>query len=185
VWSKGKILDFRNPFGQCYQPGMMKIPLMMLVLITSAFAEKPTELESLRSGWKEARIRALEPVDRKYLAALETLKARLTKAGDLDGAVKVGKEIEAVSVWFSDSSLDEKRIESRWKWGSGGTLTLMSDGKARHSAWSGYGAWSKLKNGNLVIQSSNGTAFLAVLDSSGSGVVTALDGSGTTSISLK
>lgn len=156
-----------------------------MMLVAAAGAEKPSELESLRAGWQEARKRALDTVDRKYLTALESLKSRLTKAGNLDAAVSVGKEIESVSLLFAEADMGGKRIDSRWQWGSGGTLTLLSDGKARHSSWSGYGSWAKLKNGNLVIQSDNGTAFFAVIDSAGNGKIRSLDGGGTTTIVKK
>lgn len=74
----------------------MKTALILLALALPLAAES-SDLEKLRTSWKEARERALEPVDRKYLAALEALKTRLTKAGDLDGALEVSKEIEAIA----------------------------------------------------------------------------------------
>ena len=63
------------------------------VLISRSAAESE-DLTRLRDEWKTARERVLDPVDRKYLAALETLKARLTKAGDLDGALEVDTELK-------------------------------------------------------------------------------------------
>lgn len=51
------------------------------------------DLTRLRQDWKETRARALDPIDKKYVAALETLKTRLTKAGDLAAAKEVDAEL--------------------------------------------------------------------------------------------
>lgn len=73
----------------------MKVLILLLALALPVAAE--TDLEKLRAGWKEARERALDPVDRKYLAALKVLKDRLTREGNLEDALKVENEIKTVA----------------------------------------------------------------------------------------
>ncbi len=56
---------------------------------------EPKELAQLRKAWQEERRTNLNRLDQGYLEGLKTMKARLEKAGDRQGAVAVQAEIEA------------------------------------------------------------------------------------------
>jgi hypothetical protein len=77
--------------------------LMVLVLSTgAAFGQAAAidwkrELAQLQDQREKALAAADEPVNRRYLAALEQLQRRVTQTGDLDGALKIRTEIEALS----------------------------------------------------------------------------------------
>lgn len=104
----------------------MKLPLISLLALVLPVSAQ-TDLEKLRTDWKEARAQALEPVDRKYLAALEALKARLTREGKLEEAVAVGSEIEAVGV---AGGVVGAAADTVWKWHAGQYLFLRANGTA-------------------------------------------------------
>ena len=80
---------------------------------------EPEDLVRLRGDWKAARERALDPIDRKYLAALEALKARLTKSGGLDEAVQVDVEIKkmlaAPGAGFKGRLVPELLSSGEWR----------------------------------------------------------------------
>ena len=57
----------------------------------------PIELKNLRVTWGEANERDAKPIKKKYVAALETLRTQLTQRGDLEGAIVVRDEIEALT----------------------------------------------------------------------------------------
>ena len=57
----------------------------------------PVELGKLRATWVEANERDAKPIKKKYLAALKALRTQLTQRGDLEGAVVVRNEIEALT----------------------------------------------------------------------------------------
>ena len=57
---------------------------------------KFTELGLFRS-WQKARNQAVEPSDKKYLDALNALKIKHTKAGDLAAAIEVDAEIKKLT----------------------------------------------------------------------------------------
>lgn len=54
---------------------------------------EPKELLDLRASFEKARFAALSPLERKYVDALNGLKDRLTKKGDLNGALAVQTEL--------------------------------------------------------------------------------------------
>ena len=60
-------------------------------------APEPKDLSSLRELWQRARKQATEPIDKKYLEALDALKQRFTKAGQPDAALAVDQEIKRLA----------------------------------------------------------------------------------------
>lgn len=56
-------------------------------------ADEPRELVDLRASFERARAAALSPLEKKYVDALTGLKDRLTKKGDLNGALAVQAEL--------------------------------------------------------------------------------------------
>jgi hypothetical protein len=76
--------------------------LLLLTLIGllhqgTSWAEEPKELASLRDSWRKARSQATSPIDVKYREALEAMKIRFTKAGDLASALAVDREVNSLS----------------------------------------------------------------------------------------
>jgi hypothetical protein len=73
--------------------------LALLALAASAFAQsgpEPAELAGLRASWTKAREQATRPIDEQYSAALAALKDRFTKAGNLEAALQVDKELRGL-----------------------------------------------------------------------------------------
>ncbi|MDB4506646.1 hypothetical protein N9055_00315 [Akkermansiaceae bacterium] len=74
------------------------IPLFIAIAASNfAFGGEPEDLTKLRESWTTARKEALGEIDKKYYRALVDLKERLTKAGNLDAAIKVRDEIEGLA----------------------------------------------------------------------------------------
>ena len=75
---------------------MPRAILLAVVWLTlpHAFADQPTKLTSLRSGYQSAVDRAMQPIQRTYLQELVKLSVELTKAGDLEGALAVNEEMK-------------------------------------------------------------------------------------------
>ena len=55
------------------------------------------DLSSLRESWQRARKQATEPIDKKYLEALDALKQRFTNAAQPDAALAVDREIKRLT----------------------------------------------------------------------------------------
>jgi len=75
----------------------IKIIAIFLTFSTSVFSQtvgEVRELSSLRDSWIRAREQALKPIDDKYASALRALKDKLTKSGDLEGALQVDAELK-------------------------------------------------------------------------------------------
>jgi hypothetical protein len=60
--------------------------------------ESPKQLRELRQSYLRARAAAVAPVEQRYEEALTQMKERLTKAGDLEGAIAVDNELKALNV---------------------------------------------------------------------------------------
>lgn len=96
----------------------MKNTLILLISVTIpllALGEDPKELVSLRETWTRDRIQVTAPVDRKYLDALNTLKLRFTRAGQLEAALAVDSELKAVVAVSAPATkqTSEKPVETR------------------------------------------------------------------------
>lgn len=81
----------------------MRITFLNLLILTTGAAfvfgqdsTEPKELSSLRESFKKACSDALAPIEKKYSDALELMKERLTKAGNLEGALAVDAELKAI-----------------------------------------------------------------------------------------
>jgi preprotein translocase subunit SecD len=72
--------------------------------VSAQSGAEPAELTQLRASWTRARDQATKPVDEKYTAALTALKERLTKAGNLEDALQVDKELKQVKGLPSEST---------------------------------------------------------------------------------
>jgi hypothetical protein len=94
----------------------MKLFLPMIAAITflsSVVTAQPPkevpELDALNKSWLAEREKALRPIDAKHLIALKSLKDRLTKSGDLHGALAVDGKTKEVGLllmeWTKLSSL--------------------------------------------------------------------------------
>lgn len=73
--------------------------LISSILASAADGPLPNELSRLKRNYDTAMIRELEEVQSTYISELESLKTKYTKAGDLDAALKVRKEIELAREW--------------------------------------------------------------------------------------
>lgn len=76
---------------------------LLLLLTTASGFSQSAELEALRSK----RDSEIQRVDRQYVAALEKLLTKLTKAGRLDDALEVRKEIRGKA---------RNRLVGKWKY---------------------------------------------------------------------
>jgi hypothetical protein len=60
-------------------------------------APESKDLCTLRESWQRARKQATDPIDKKYLEELDTLKNRFTTAGQPDAALAVDQEIKRLA----------------------------------------------------------------------------------------
>jgi|GEM_PF-4285221 len=74
----------------------MRAWILLLLSVVAATGE-PMDLMDLRQKWTTAKERVNRPLDESYVRALNELKARYTKAGDLDSALLVDAEIKKVA----------------------------------------------------------------------------------------
>lgn len=97
-------------------------PAVLLVLFSSStlscFAEEPVKLEGLRLSYERAIERATQPIKRTYLEELRSLKEEYTKAGRLDEALLVVKEIEEQTTEVAridDGPMKELLTSRQWQ----------------------------------------------------------------------
>lgn len=100
------------------------LPLIAAITLLSSIvtAQPPKEvpeLDALKKSWLAEQEKALRPINAKYEEALQRLKDRLTKSGDLHGALAVDKEIEKQKLLRMDwttklSSIRPKQDEVGW-----------------------------------------------------------------------
>lgn len=143
------------------QPNMTRLTATFAILfVTLAFAQDarpsdPKELTDLRESWKRARDQATLPIDKKYVDALSAMKMRLTKAGDLSGALAVEAEIKTIFPTASTSTsqatagaetvntkkeLEKHLLGKKWK------MSQVSSGK-------GWGVWEFKPDGTIQVNS--------------------------------
>ena len=70
---------------------------VILIAQNYANAEEPNQLISLRNAYADAHVETMEPLTKKYLAALAALREKLAKSGDLEGALVVKSEEEGTN----------------------------------------------------------------------------------------
>lgn len=97
--------------------------LLLSFVACAAFAQtgsEPTDLTKLRESWQRAVSQATSPLDKKYIEALEVMKARFTKDGKLQEALAVDAEIKAMSARQSSTSpvSSSERVRHKWVMGS-------------------------------------------------------------------
>lgn len=88
-------------------------------MVTAQPAKEVPELDELNKSWLAEREKALRPIDAKHLVALQRLKDRLTKSGDLHGALAVDGRAQEVGLllveWTTKlSSIKPKKSEVGW-----------------------------------------------------------------------
>jgi hypothetical protein len=88
-------------------------------VVTAQPPKEVPELDALNESWLAEREKALRPIDAKYEVALQRLRDRLTKSGDLHGALAVDKEIEERNLlrmeWTKLSSIKPKESKVGWE----------------------------------------------------------------------
>lgn len=127
------------------------LTLLCLSGIATAQESMPEDAARLKRGWQDARARAVEPLDAKYLQELEKLLQAHTKAGRLDAALAIRTELASiqsataaandVSGSSSEPSMTASDIEKQFvgkKW-----ATEMWEGK--------WQIWDFQKTGEVVI----------------------------------
>jgi hypothetical protein len=76
----------------------MRLAAAGVFLTTAALVFAQTayerELSQLKDQREQSKATVVEPIERRYQAALEQLLRRATQAGDLEGAIKVKEELE-------------------------------------------------------------------------------------------
>jgi hypothetical protein len=71
---------------------------------------EPRELLELRASFEKARTAALSPLEKKYADALTSMRDRLTKKGDLNGALAVQAEITKLLAASAAPRTDEGKL---------------------------------------------------------------------------
>lgn len=99
------------------------------------------ELETLSQAYEREKARVLAPVELKYQKALEELLLKYTKAGRLNEATAVqallaDRNNEGGGDWL-------RTADTKWKWNSGGVLTLQKNLRALHTKWPKPGKWTR------------------------------------------
>lgn len=129
----------------------MKTALLTIAAILSlSFSiSMANELETLTGSYEREKERVLAPVELKYDKALNELLLKYTKAGRL-------AEANAVKALIQDrgngANGDWLRTEdTRWKWESGGRLTLQKNRRALHTKWRGPGKWTRTSEDTIEL----------------------------------
>ena len=75
----------------------LRFPFLLVPLMAGIIHAQPArvEMNSLRTQYENAVDRQVTPLRDKYLASLKTLKEKYTKAGDLESAVLIDKELKS------------------------------------------------------------------------------------------
>lgn len=167
-------------------PAMMKTCLAVsafaLVCSLTTLAETlPHDVVKLKSQ-RDAKV---AEIDRVFIAELEKLKTKYTKEGNHDAASGIAKLIADTHGPDPFAKTDAEKVVTRYKWGTGGELTLYGTGRAKHSAWEKDGTWRKTEDGTILLESGNGLAFKVTFDNDGVGQVKSLKDSATTTIVKK
>ena len=126
---------------------IIHILIVNAVAAMSVMGAIPSELEKL----EKERVGEIAEVNSNYVKQLEKLKLKYMKKGDLDSANMVQSKIDSISTPNQKPQKDQLE-DSRWAWGSGGTLTLQKNGVARHTSWGHRsGKWKKYNDGTMTI----------------------------------
>lgn len=125
-------------------------------------AKEPDELTRLRKIHQQKRIDALKPVMNGYENQLETLRKKLTLKNDLDGALLVRNELDALreSLTMELSwELTRALLSTTWSWSDkpndrGVEMTFTDDGIVSHIGM--RGTWQAVGPREITIQEIGG-----------------------------
>jgi len=106
--------------------------LLLLVSCTAEAQPARVEMNSLKTQYENAMDRQISPLRDKYLASLKALREKYTKAGDLESALIIDKELKAESANLVGGAkkLPDNEIDMR-DFMKGSVWILMSDPKSR------------------------------------------------------
>jgi hypothetical protein len=74
--------------------------LLSLISVCGAETE-PEDLAKLRTSYQAAKLQAIDPLTKRYVDSLHTLKLKYTQAGNLEGAVATDNEVKFASDPFA------------------------------------------------------------------------------------
>ena len=142
---------------------------VLAVCVTGAFAQTPSpkepeELVRLRQDYNQRRQSVIKPIDAAYRQQLESLVRSLTVRGQLEAALLVRKELEAVVEGGTDEeALKKVLLKSKWSWfGTDGkkdvVMTFLKDGTVSHRGM--HGKWKITGSREVQIDSSQGLLIL-------------------------
>lgn len=141
--------------------------ILLLGMVASSFAQSQLgrEFTQIQEQQVKAAAVALEPVNRRYQAALEGLLRRATQAGDLQTAVAVSEEIKRVTapaasgpgekVALPADGLEKRLIGTKWFYYGTETITFLEGGKAKWQENSVDWPWKVKNSGLRVIEGTN------------------------------
>lgn len=122
---------------------LLILPLGLIGLPVSAQSNLTRELETLRKQRDKAIETAIQPINEKYIPALDALLQKSIKAGDVDAAARIKAEIDiatgemspafVVGVWKVVDS--EGRYSLRILDPGGKAFFIGSDGKSYPNVW--------------------------------------------------
>jgi hypothetical protein len=134
------------------------LPFATLLLLggpASAEPDSERQLTELQAEHRKALAAAVEPVNRRYAAALEQLLRHATLSNDIASAVKIKAEMDTLS--DGSESLAVLIADSRWTWFEGANFTgiagwveFYKNGTASAS-WRNQLRW-KLDGNNLSVR---------------------------------
>jgi len=94
----------------------MKYILAIFTIITSTTflcaAEEPQDLTKLREKYVDAVKRAVTPINETYISALQRLKNRYTRSGDLEAINSVDQEMKSVLGALEEIAVGEQKNKS-------------------------------------------------------------------------
>lgn len=126
-------------------------------VISPAEKEYNASLEALKKDYDKK----VNTVKEKFLAALKTQLAELTKKGDFDNAMKVKERITKLTLQSIATTLvgkwDLRTVENPYK----ATVTFMADGTAMTlaGAMQNPGKWS-VEDGHVIVLWSSGNKYV-------------------------
>lgn len=139
-------------------------PLTCFVLLAQVpLSKEPEELDRLRKTYQQKRADALKPVLTWYENQLESLQRKMTQKGDLNSALSVRQELDAMKEHALQESGEElKRVllASPWSWtdksnDKGVQVAFKDDGSVSHIGM--RGTWKITGPREVTITDSNGT----------------------------
>src|SRR4051812_7793942 len=124
------------------------IPCLIVSLLTvgaSSLADDASHLPDAAMGLKRAYKQSIEaaskPIRERYLADLRKLQEQATRAGKLEDAIAIKKEVD---------SLSPQNFLGKWQEANApGTITTEADGTARHSG-GGAATW-EVRDRDVII----------------------------------